>query len=160
MGRSKLPVKVKELRGTKRKDRPQEDGDWESTKVVSLESVITPKEMSAEAKKIYRDRVKMVFAMGLLQPIDVDALRIYANAMATAIKVQSALDKEGFTVIEKDEDGNICRVVPNPLTKILKDAINTVNMFGSQFGFSPLSRMRLHQLSPNKKNEDDFSEFD
>lgn len=160
MGRSKLPAKVKELRGTKRKDRPQDDGDWSATAVVSLESVNAPKGMSSEAKKIYKERVQMLFAMKLLQPVDVDALTLYSNAMATALKVQKALDEEGYTIVEKDEDGNVCRVVPNPLTKVLKEAITTVNMFGSQFGFSPLSRMKLKAMANPEKEKDNFSEFD
>lgn len=102
----------------------------------------------------------MLFAMKLLQPVDVDALTLYSNAMATALKVQKALDEEGFTIVEKDEDGNICRVVPNPLTKVLKEAITTVNMFGSQFGFSPLSRMKLKAMANHEKEKDNFSEFD
>lgn len=159
MGRSKLPARVKELRGTKRKNRPQDDGDWSATAVVSLEAVNAPKGMNPEARKIYKERVQMLFAMNLLQPIDVDALTLYSNAMATAIKVQKALDEEGFTIVEKDEDGNLCKVVPNPLTKVLKEAITTVNMFGSQFGFSPLSRMRLKAMANPEEKKNDFSEF-
>lgn len=102
----------------------------------------------------------MLFAMGILQHIDVDALRLYSNAVASAIKLQAAIDKEGYTVIERDEDGNLCKVSVNPLVKVLKDAVNTANTIGSQFGWSPLARMRLQAMANPKKETDNFSEFD
>ena len=62
--------------------------------------------------------------------------------------------------MEKDEDGNLCKVSVNPLVKVLKDTVNTANMIGSQFGWSPLSRMRLRSMVAEEKKKDDFSEFD
>lgn len=155
MGRYKLPAEVKALRGTTRKDRDNSSGGWEDV-VVSLDQVAVPKDLKGEAAKIYKERVRMLFAMGMLQPIDVDALRLYANAVAGSIKLQAAIDKEGYTVLEKDEDGNLCKVSVNPLVKVLKDTINTANMIGSQFGWSPLSRMRLRSMVAGDKKEDDF----
>lgn len=158
MGRYKLPAEVKEKRGTSRKCREEQSGGWDA--IVTLESVKVPKDIKGEAAKIYKERVQMLFAMGILQHIDVDALRLYSNAVASAIKLQAAIDKEGYTVIERDEDGNLCKVSVNPLVKVLKDAVNTANTIGSQFGWSPLARMRLQAMANPKKETDNFSEFD
>lgn len=154
MGRYKLPKEVKELRGTKRKSRENESGSW--LEQVSSD-VTVPSDLKGAAAKIYKERVAMLYAMGLLHPIDVDALRLYSCAMASAIKVQKEIDEDGFTVIEKDEDGQLCKVSVNPLVKVLKDMINTANTIGSQFGWSPVSRMRLQAIAKEEEKKDDFN---
>lgn len=154
MGRYKLPAEVKDLRGTKRKHRENTSGAW--LEQASSE-VAVPSDLKGVAAKIYKERVVMLYAMGLLQPIDADALRLYACAMAACIKLQKELDKDGYTVIEKDEDGQLCKVSVNPLAKVLKDMINTANTIGSQFGWSPVSRMRLQAIAKEEEKKDDFN---
>lgn len=154
MGRYKLPKEVKELRGTKRKSRENESGAWLEQ---ASSNVTVPADLKGDAAKIYKERVAMLYAMRLLQPIDIDALRLYSCAMASAIKLQREIDKEGFTVIEKDEDGQLCKVSVNPLVKVLKDMINTANTIGSQFGWSPISRMRLQSIVKEEEKKDDFN---
>lgn len=154
MGRYKLPKEVKELRGTKRKSRENESGAWLEK---ASSNVTVPADLKGDAAKIYKERVVMLYAMGLLQPIDVDALRLYSCAIASAIKVQKEIDKDGFTVIEKDEDGQLCKVSVNPLVKVLKDMVNTANAIGSQFGWSPVSRMRLQSIAKEDEKKDDFN---
>lgn len=154
MGRYKLPAEVKALRGTTRKHREETSGGWLET---ASSGVTVPSDLKGDAAKIYKERVTMLYAMKLLQPIDVDALRLYSNAMASAIKIQKELDKEGFTVIESDKDGRLCKVSVNPLAKVLKDMINTVNTIGSQFGWSPVSRMRLQAIAKEDEDPDDFN---
>ena len=97
MGRYKLPKEVKELRGTKRKSRENESGAWLEK---ASSNVTVPADLKGDAAKIYKERVVMLYAMGLLQPIDVDALRLYSCAMASAIKVQKEIDKDGFTSVK------------------------------------------------------------
>lgn len=154
MGRYKLPKEVKELRGTKRKSRENESGAWLEQ---ASSNVTVPADLKGDAAKIYKERVAILYAMRLLQPIDIDALRLYSCAMASAIKLQREIDKEGFTVIEKDEDGQLCKVSVNPLVKVLKDMINTANTIGSQFGWSPISRMRLQSIVKEEEKKDDFN---
>lgn len=151
MGRYKLPKEVKDLRGTTRKSRENTSGGWLES---ASSGVVVPSDLKGDAAKIYKERVAMLFAMGLLQPIDVDALRLYSSAMASAIKIQKELDKEGFTVIERDG-----KVSVNPLAKVLKDMITTVNTIGSQFGWSPISRMRLQAIAKDDEKKDDFNDM-
>lgn len=153
MGRYKLPAEVKALRGTSRKNRENISGSWVGS---TIEGVVAPPDLRGDAEKIYKERVSMLYAMKLLQPIDVDALRLYSCAMASAIKIQRELDKEGYVVMERDEDGQLCKVSVNPLAKVLKDMITTANTIGSQFGWSPVSRMRLQAAAKEDAPKDDF----
>ena len=160
MGRSKLPEKTKQMRGTQRKCRVADDSAFDNTIVVSLSDVKVPSRLSPEAKKVYKTVVSQLFAMKMLQPVDELALCIFANAIATINKMQAELDKEGYVTYIKDEDGNVTGVTVNPMQKVLKDAINTANTIGSQFGWSPVARMKLVSMLANtdeKKN--DFTDF-
>lgn len=158
MGRSKLPAAVKSIRGTSRKNRPQDDHVFDATTIVSLEEVNVPSHLNAEAKKVYKEVVAQLFAMKMLQPIDTTALCIYANAIATIAKMQKALDKEGYVTYIKDEDGNITGVTVNPMQKVLKDAINVATTIGAQFGWSPAARIKLaSMLSKDGEEKDDFA---
>lgn len=158
MGRNKTPLALKKLRGTTRKDRDIESG--EPTIGVSLTQVAAPKYLTAEARRIYKECVQQLFAIGVLSPVDVPALELYANAIATARKMQQTLDKEGYLVLEKDEDGVLCRVSANPAQRILKDAIATANTIGAQFGWSPAARLKMRApAKDDKKNEfDEYNE--
>lgn len=160
MGRSKLPEKTKQMRGTQRKCRVVDDSAFDNTIVVSLSDVKVPSRLSPEARKVYKTVVTQLFAMKILQPVDEPALCIFANAIATINKMQAELDKEGYVTYIKDEDGNVSGVTVNPMQKVLKDAINTANTIGSQFGWSPVARMRLVSMLANKdKKKNDFTDF-
>lgn len=160
MGRSKLPNEVKRLRGTGRKDRDVDTSTIDVAVVTELSSVTPPKHLNAEAKRIFKILVKQLFSMKMLQPIDETAICIYCNAVVTIMKMQEALDKDGYVVVEKDELGAMCKVSVNPAQKVLKDAINVANTIGSQFGWSPVARMRLvAMLGQKDEDDDDFAKM-
>lgn len=160
MGRSKLPDAVKKMRGTSRKCREVDVSVVENNAVTELSSVTAPKHLNAEAKRIYKILVQQLFSMKMLMPIDEVALSIYCNAVVTINKMQQALDKDGYVTYIKDEEGNITGVTVNPMQKVLKDAINIANTIGSQFGWSPVARMRLVSMLANKdEKKNDFTDF-
>jgi phage terminase small subunit len=50
--------------------------------------------------------------------------------------------------------------VANPLDRIVTKKIATVNAIGSQFGWSPVSRLKLLAIAQGKtEEENDFDEF-
>lgn len=160
MGRSKLPSEVKNIRGTRRKDREVDTSVFDDATVTELTSVTAPKHLNAEAKRIFKILVRQLFAMKMLHPIDETAICIYCNAVVTIQKMQEALDKDGYVVVEKDEFGAMCKVSVNPAQKVLKDAINVANTIGSQFGWSPTARIKLvAMLANNDEKKDDFGDL-
>lgn len=160
MARPKLPEKTKQMRGTQRKCRAVDDGAFDSTLAVSLDDVKAPSHLSADAKKVYKTVVAQLFAMNLLQPVDQPALCMFANAIATVYKMQQALDEDGYVVDAYNKDGDVIGKMVNPAQKIMKDAINTANTIGSQFGWSPQARMRLvAMLSQKEEKKDDFNQM-
>lgn len=152
MGRSKLPDQVKAKRGTLRPCRAQKAIDAPE---VSLVDVKVPAHLKGEAKKIYELKVRQCFALGILAEIDVDALALYAWEYAELVALQQRLKKEDYVVEEMTKNGTTTKV--NPLAKVVQAKLATVNAIGSQFGWSPLSRMRLAAIAKEEEKKDDFN---
>lgn len=154
MGRPPLPSKVKTLRATTRKCREVVD----STPVVtSLVDVKAPAHLTGEAKKIYARLVSQLFNMGYLAEIDVDALSLYAFEYTELIKLQRQLQKEGYIVEEETKNGSTLK--EHPLHKVVMKKLAAVNALGSQFGWSPVSRIRLRTLATPDDKKNDFTDF-
>lgn len=155
MGRPPLPDKVKKMRGTSRKCREVVANDVPA--VQSLVDVKTPSHLTGEAKKIYTEKVQQLFAMGYLEEIDVDALTLYAWEYAELIKCQRQLQKEGYVVEEMTKNGVALKT--HPLQKVVMQKLAAVNAIGSQFGWSPVSRIRLRTLATPDEGKNDFTDF-
>lgn len=125
--------------------------------VQSLVDVKIPSHLTGEAKKIYTQKIQQLFAMGYLEEIDVDALTLYAWEYAELIKCQRQLQKEGYVVEEETKNGTTLKT--HPLQKVVMQKLAAVNAIGSQFGWSPVSRVRLHAIASGKDDKNDFSDF-
>ena len=138
-----------------RKSRQRESID---TPAVTLLDVEAPAHLKGESKKIFERLVRQCFAMNILAEIDVDALAIYAFEYAELITLQQQLKREGYTIEQMTKSGIV--TVANPLDRIVTKKIATVNAIGSQFGWSPVSRLKLLAIAQGKTEEkNDFDEF-
>lgn len=154
MGRPPLPSKVKSLRATSRKCREVADN---SPVVTSLVDVKAPTHLTGEAKKVYTRLVTQLFNMGYLAEIDVDALSLYAWEYSELIRLQRQLQEEGYIIEEATKAG--ITIKEHPLHKVVMKKLAAVNALGSQFGWSPVSRVRLHAIAAGKEEKNDFSEY-
>ena len=154
MGRTPLPSKVKALRATTRKCREVTD---DTPVVTSLVDVKAPAHLTGEAKKVYTRLVSQLFNMGYLAEIDVDALSLYAFEYSELIKLQRQLQAEGYIVEEVTKNGVTQK--EHPLHKVVMKKLAAVNALGSQFGWSPVSRVRLHAIAGGKEEKNDFEDF-
>lgn len=154
MGRPPLPSKVKSLRATSRKCREVADN---SPVVTSLVDIKTPAHLTGEAKKVYTRLVSQLFNMGYLAEIDIDALSLYAFEYSELIKLQRQLQTEGYIIEEETKMGTTMK--EHPLHKVVMKKLAAVNALGSQFGWSPVSRVRLHAIASGKEDKNDFTDF-
>lgn len=155
MGRPPLPDAIKAKRGTLRKSRQHPTIE---TPAVQLLDVNAPARLKGKAKKIYERVVRQCFANGILAEIDADALSLYAWELAELIELQKRLKDEDYVVEEMTKNGVTVKL--NPLVKVVQTKMAAVNAIGTQFGWSPLSRMRLKAMANPEKEKDNFSEFD
>lgn len=106
---------------------------------------------------MYARLVSQLFNMGYLAEIDVDALSLYAFEYSELIKLQRQLQKEGYIVEEETKNGTTLK--EHPLHKVVMKKLAAVNALGSQFGWSPVSRVRLHAIASGEEKKNDFTAF-
>ena len=93
--------------------------------------------------------------MGILSEIDADALAVYAWEYAELIRLAKELKDEGYTYEVTNKNGET-ETKLNPKEKVVRNKIAVVNTIGSQFGWSPVSRMRLQTIAKEEEKKDDF----
>ncbi len=156
-GRPPKPNELKSLQGTSRKDRMIESLD-----VIKFENITQLKAINvkgletAMSKKIFNERSGQLIANKMLAPQDIDQLIIYSNAMAMIIECTKNMKKGHFNEVF-DDFGKVKGYIPNPYLKLFKEMSEIVTKIGSEFGFSPLSRMKFKLDVDEKK--DPFQEM-
>ena len=154
-GRPPKPNELKSLQGTGRKDRKIEALDViKFDNITQLKAVNIKGLGSAMSRKIFHERANQLIANKMLAPQDLDQLIIYANAMAMIITCTKEIKGKVFTETH-DKDGNFSGYAQKPHLKLFKEFSEIVTKIGSDFGFSPLSRMKF-KLTPEKE-EDPFA---
>ena len=153
MGRTLLPDEVKQARGTARKCRKR----GAVGQRVELVDVKVPAHLKGDAKRIYELKVRQCFAMGILAEIDADALAIYAWEYSELLRLAAELKDEGYVQTVETKNGSEVKI--NPKEKVVARKIATVNAIGSQFGWSPVSRIKLAAIAAMGKEDkkDDFN---
>lgn len=152
-----MPDSVKKARGT---DQPCRMSGDEVFELVSQDCK-APAYLDKEAKKIFKALSERLIMQRLLSPLDLEQLAIYSLNYSRILKAEKMIREEGEVVLIKDEDGNLLRQEENVWLKVQKDAMKMTNMIGTQFGFSPLSRVKLASLvKSDGAQKDDFSDFE
>jgi len=143
-GRKKLPEAVKKLRGTDKKCRATNE-----TELVRLNEEIPGvpfkvEDMTPEQKAIYDAKCLQCSALGIMEPQFQEAMMVYAYWFDMASKAMRLMNKNGLVKAETDESGNITGFLTNPYISILEKCTRNLNMIGSQFGFTPVTKANLH----------------
>ena len=156
-GRPTKPAELKNLQGTSRKDR-----QISSLEVMKFDDITQLKAIrvdglhSAKSKQIFNATANILITNRMLAPQDIDKLIIYANAMALVKTCSKEIKGKIFTETH-DKEGNINGYTQNPHIKLFKEMSEIVDKIGSEFGFDPLSRMKI-KSTPEEK-EDEFAKL-
>lgn len=155
MGRKPLSDAVKKARGTLQPCRARGDAQ-----IATVSDVPAPSWLPAKAKKIFLEKAQMLSCLGVLTPLDIDQLALYANARMEVENAIRVINKEGHFNNVYDDEGRVIGTVPNPFIKHMNDQIKMLLQIGSNFGFSPASRSSITKEMVQKEQKDDFSDFD
>lgn len=153
-GRKPLPQGIKDARGTSQPCRQKTS----TLEVAIIQAVAAPSWLDTKAKKVFKEKANYLTALKILTPLDIDQLAIYADAYSQIITAEKEIKEKGV-MVDKYVKGVKCGLTPNPYIKLKLEFIKVVSLIGSNFGFSPVARLRF--ISPVKDdNQDEFNEFD
>ncbi|HNX12823.1 MAG TPA: phage terminase small subunit P27 family [Paludibacteraceae bacterium] len=152
-GRKSLPNEIKKLRGTDQPCRVKETIDV--PKVGDISQVINVSKLKVlktkRAKQIFKEKANQLIALQILTEIDFEQLAIYAHSLDTLFDCIDNITASGKFSEVHDENGRILRFIQNPYLKLYQDMVQICSKIGSEFGFSPVSRMKLH-AKPEEKD--------
>ena len=89
--------------------------------------------------------------VGVATNLDYAALVAYCSAYNTMIEADILLQQEGITI--ETEKGTIA----HPATRIKASAADQVRRYQTEFGLTPLARLRVQPVIP--ESEDDLSKL-
>tara|TARA_R100000231_G_C5323871_1_gene164254 strand:- start:834 stop:1310 length:477 start_codon:yes stop_codon:yes gene_type:complete len=139
-GRKKIPTKLKELRGTTRKDRLVEN-EMVATQVLEIPE---PPNWLSEIGKIEFTKVcNELFGKNMLHVIDLRLIEAYANEISLYIETEQLLREKGRIQVYKNKDGSIKHAQVVPYVKVARDALNSAMKIATQFGLTPSARSSI-----------------
>jgi P27 family predicted phage terminase small subunit len=150
-GPSKLPTKLKLLRGETRSSRLNRQAPKPRGTGPKM-----PIGMSREAQQVWRRQVKAMALTGVLTVVDTDSLRAYCDAVARYNKAARLLDESG-PLVRGARSGEL---VKNPLHQVVRDNAILVRLFARELGFVPGSREGIHVGEPDDKPRGSFADWE
>lgn len=134
-GRIPIPTAIKEAKGTLRKSRVVKN-----EVAVKLVSNIPepPDDLSADAKKTWRNVCEELKSNGLLATVDLELVQAYCNEMTTYKEAVRQIRKTNPLV--KSPSGY---PMINPWQTIRKQSLKSAMDLGQLFGLTPAGRTRI-----------------
>jgi P27 family predicted phage terminase small subunit len=151
MGRSKLPDKIKQLRGTDQKCRMSNVDFGDLQKLPA-----PPKTFSKTSKRIYKTLGASALASGILTATNLPQFVAYCNEIGIYMDANDTFD----TLESRVEAGggmNGTRTFVSGMQRIADGALQKALKIGREFGFTPATVNRIG--GKVKEDGDDFSKF-
>lgn len=143
-GRKPIPTALKIARGTYRQDR-HGDPDSQPAPDVLTKVPTAPRTLGKVGRKKWKDTAGKLIVLGLLTPVDLDALEIYCAAWDELAICDAELEKTGayFTA----DSGYMGQ---HPVVNRRFKAIDNIRRFMTEFGMTPSSRTSVQVTTPPK----------
>jgi P27 family predicted phage terminase small subunit len=137
-GPAPTPTAIKKARG---ETRPSRIGKKEIAPkaVAHLEA---PEDLSDDAKPIWIAVVDAIGHTGVITAVDVEALRAYAESVATYRKAANIVARGGPII--KGRNGELVR---NPAIIVMKQAGEASRAWARELGLTPASRVGLEAVA-------------
>lgn len=155
MARRPTPTKLKEARGTLRKDRAPKNPVKTD---LGKPTIKTPSFLKAKGKHMYERAVGHLHSMGLLSTMDDTALELLAMAYQEWNEAEMRLKKEGR--VYETESSNGARVLKaHPAAAQSADAWRRIRLMLIEFGLTPASRSKIELPENRVLDIDDIIEM-
>ena len=156
MPRVKKPTKVKELQGTLRKCRVEEN-EMQVSQVVEMP--IAPSFLNEFGANEWELVTNELARIKMLHLTDLSILAAYCNEMGTYHAIAKELGGN-YTERTYDKDGKLRASKIAPKYKVMQNALQNAIKIATQFGFTPSSRASLSMPEQDEERTDDFNFFD
>ena len=130
-------------------------GELEAEKILEISQIVDLKNFkvlkSKRAKDIFVQKANQLIKLKLLTDMDIEQLVVYASSLDLLFDCLKEMQKGMFKELY-DDFGKVKSYLANPYIKQYKEMIEITNKIGSDFGFSPVSRMKLKAEKEQEKD--------
>lgn len=148
MARPRIPVAVKRLQG----NRGKRWQDLEAGIILPPEMPEPPAHLEEEAKVIFIETGKLLFAIGTLTKCDVNILARYASNSVLVRKAHKALSISPAYGLTNG------KVFYHPAVKILREFEGLLTKFETEMGMTAAARSKINLGGGTKKPDDSFAQ--
>ncbi len=117
-----------------------------------------PRWLGPEAKKIWRRTIPALIQMRILSRVDQDALAAYCQTYSRWMAAEEFLQERGQVYALRDEKGRMLRMRQFPQVSIAANLLQILRAYQQEFGMTPSSRTRVHEI-PNLNTDPDDERF-
>jgi len=158
MGRPKQPQQLLELKGTARKARRRIEAmvGMKITNFDQVAALCDYTHLTEQGQRIFIRQCTFLIGMNALQAQDLEMLMLYAQNYDIALRCMDQINSgQGWFNVTKNKRGEIVAVHELPYLKLFRRVSAIANSIGGQFGFTPISRIRMAETAqPDKKKAD------
>ena len=155
MARPKKPTKIKELQGTIRKCR-EEENEMQVAQVVEMPEA--PSFLNDDGAREWALVTNELANIKMLHLTDLSILAAYCNEIGIYREIAQEL-QGNFTEQTVDKDGRLRSSKIAPKYKVMQNALQNAMKIATQFGFTPSSRASLSMPEQEDEKTDDFNFF-
>ena len=155
-GPAKQPQQLMKLKGTDQPCRARSEvivGE-KITSIEQVDALCDYSYLSPRGQRIFLQRCVFLIGLHVLEASYLDALMLYAQNYDMALRCVRGITKEAWFKPIYNEAGMVVGYAENPYIKRFDNLCKTINSIGTQFGFTPASRARLHVEDENSKKKD------
>lgn len=157
-GRKNMSVKAIIENGNKshltKSEIEKREQQEKTLEALQSDKIRPPTWMSKNGKKIFKDIVKELQAINVLVNVDIYGLAICADAMDKYIRCTIALHTEELRIQQVSKIG--VSDVENPLVKTQIRYADIFKKYSSDFGLSPVARLKIVQANTPELGEDEM----
>ena len=112
-----------------------------------------PRDLTADAKKVWRKLVPELRALGLLTVLDGELLSVYCQTYADWLHYRKQIVQYGDMQIIRNDDGTPKYMQQSPYVGMANRAVAILKSYAAEFGFSPASRTRISVMPPEVEKD-------
>lgn len=155
-GPAKQPQRLLEMKGTAQKCRHRAEVAMVGEKITDIAQVTDLCDfdrLTERGQRVFLRQCEFLISLKVLQATDLDALVLYAENYDMALKCMANINKQAWFKPKYDDAGQQVGWIDNPYLKQFDKICKTINSIGTQYGFTPASRMRLSVEVKEEKHD-------
>ncbi len=135
----RISTKLKILKGTYKKCREKND----KINLKTMEKAPkAPAYLTKSGKKIWKEATELLIKYKMMHQVDLPSLEGYIFNVELCQILPDEIMKEGVLTVHVNRAGESNKI-KNPKLAVYNEALRMINLFGSKFGFDPLSRTKI-----------------